>query len=490
MRYRFPRGAQVSRSDTKGDGRTATPCVSIDLMRGDQVAEGAQEARRHSTDEGGIAMRDSGGRLLALPLRVAILAAIGASLYLSSPALGWVGKLAYQACYSSQGRFGCEVPIHRTHYGTPLGTLDSVAVSPDGNSVYASGDDAGLVTRFKRKANGSLAYRDCVGPDENRCRGIGRLKWLGSVAVSPDGSFVYALAYRAVAVFRRSSDGALTYLTCVADGGRYGCQEAKHHSIGDPGDIAVSPDGRSVYVAAHHAITTLRRSPAGGLRYVDCLAPRREHRCQPMHAPPGATDVTVSPDGKSVYMTSFIHSSIAEFKRSRKGDLTFKGCIADYSNYGCRQPPHHRALRYVEGVDVSPDGQSLYAASYGGDSITTFARKANSTLTFKDCIANRGQAGCRRPPHISLASAQGVTVSPNGRSVYVPAYGDSLTTLSRARNGRLTYRDCFTNNGHFGCRRPGGRVLKGCYTAAVSPDGNSVYVGCDEGLTSFKRVAR
>ena len=83
---------------------------------------------------------------------------------------------------------------------------------------------------------------------------------------------------------------------------------------------------------------------------------------------------------------------------------------------------------------MSPDGKSVYVASADGNSITRLKRNATSgALTYKDCIANGGANGCAAPVHDSLGGAQGVAVSPDGNSVYLASFGaDSITNFDRA----------------------------------------------------------
>jgi 6-phosphogluconolactonase (cycloisomerase 2 family) len=95
--------------------------------------------------------------------------------------------------------------------GTALGTPDSVAVSPDGQSAYVTASTSGAVAVFDRAPNGTLAQkpgtagciRDVAGA--GRCADGTALASAASVAVSPDGQNAY-IASRvsdAVAVFDR-----------------------------------------------------------------------------------------------------------------------------------------------------------------------------------------------------------------------------------------------------------------------------------------------
>jgi hypothetical protein len=53
-----------------------------------------------------------------------------------------------------------------------------------------------------------------------------------------------------ITAFQRAPDGVLTYGDCFASLGGRGCQSPVHDSLGYVHGVAVSRDGRSVYVVA------------------------------------------------------------------------------------------------------------------------------------------------------------------------------------------------------------------------------------------------
>ena len=118
----------------------------------------------------------------------------------------------------------------------------SVAVSPDGEDVYVAGlaDDA--VAVFNREgATGALAFLEAHFDGLNGVEGLDAAK---SVAVSPDGAFVYATAVLddALTVFRRDPmSGALDFPETLFDG------TDGVDGLGGAGGLAVSPDGAHVY---------------------------------------------------------------------------------------------------------------------------------------------------------------------------------------------------------------------------------------------------
>ena len=85
--------------------------------------------------------------------------------------------------------------------------------------------------------------------------------------------------------------------------------------------VAVSPDGRRVYTAAFHTLRGglaefSRATISGALTETGCVA-TGVRRCQPARATKGAHGVAVSPDGRSVYVAAQAASGggVAVFRR-------------------------------------------------------------------------------------------------------------------------------------------------------------------------------
>jgi DNA-binding beta-propeller fold protein YncE len=261
----------------------------------------------------------------------------------------------------------------------------------------------------------------------------------------------------AVTWFKRRSSGALTYEGCVAQARGHGCVKARDKSLDDVDDVVVSPDGKSVYVVASesNSITRFRRRANGALIYKNCFANGGDHGCKkPRHNSLGATlesGVAVSPDGRSIYVASGGRrsGSITRFRRRSNGALRYRGCFENGGAHGCRRPTHD-SLKGSSGVAVSPDGNSLYVASSAA--VTGFRRAANGALTYEGCVAitdlkraadgtltsggcfaNQGALGCELPVHDSLGRVFGVAVSGDGPSVYAVALSpaNAITLFSR-----------------------------------------------------------
>jgi len=137
----------------------------------------------------------------------------------------------------------------------------SVAVSPDGKHVYATGfyDDS-LVVFSRDVATGALAFASQV---QDGVAGVDGLDAVSGVVVSPDGRHVYASS---------ATDSAVAVFTRDAATGALGFVERKRDNEGDtlrlngPYYVAVSGDGRYVFATSstEHTLNVFRRDPATG----------------------------------------------------------------------------------------------------------------------------------------------------------------------------------------------------------------------------------
>ncbi len=349
-----------------------------------------------------------------------------------------------------------------------LNGASSVIVSPSGSHVYATGvyDDA--VAVFGRdSATGELTFvqvvRDGVG-------GVDGLNGANSVAMSPDGGFVYAAGYfdNALAVFSRDAiTGELSFVEVVRDGVDgvdglgYGCS------------VTVSPDGSHVYATGYSddALAVFSRDAGTGeLTFIEVV----RDGVDGVDGLDGAWSVTMSPDGGYVYAAAYVEDALAVFARdAATGELSFVQVIRDGVD-------GVDGLNGARSVTVSPAGSHVYVAGLIDDALAVFSRDvATGELSFVEVIRD-GVGGVD-----GLNGADSVTVSPEGGQVYVTGlYDDALTVFSRdAATGELSFVEILRD----GVNDVDG--LNGSHSVTVSPDGSHVYtVGFyDRALAAFSR---
>ncbi len=347
-----------------------------------------------------------------------------------------------------------------------LNNASSVTVSPDGKQVYVTSAEDDALTVFDRDAaTGTLTFKTFFKDGRD---GVNRLEVPNSVAVSPDNKqvFVAASSDDSLTVFDRdAATGTLTFNTFFRDG-RDGVNQ-----LDGATSVAVSPDGKQVFVISFidDSLTVFDRDATAGTLTFKTAFKNARGGINLMDRP---EDVTVSPDGKQVFVASSWSHSLTVFDRNAvSGALTFKTAFRDGQG-------GFNLLRSATSVAVSPDGKHVFVASSGDDSLTVFNRDADSgTLTFNTAFQD-GQGDVNL-----LDRAYDVTVSPNGQYVFVLGRSDNaLTVFDRdADSGTLTFKTFFKDG------RDGVNLLGGATSVAVSPDSQQVFVASvtDDSLTVF-----
>jgi DNA-binding beta-propeller fold protein YncE len=314
--------------------------------------------------------------------------------------------------------------------------------------------------------------------------------------------------------FAPKPPGSLTQLPgqagCLVDRSKSAGTCGKVRALKGPGPfmgsraIAVSPDGKNVYVASSesNAVAIFKRNKQSGKLTqlsgkAGCVAVEGASGCGIAVGLDGPNSVAVSADGRNVYATSRDSSSITAFRRSPKtGTLVqlpgAEGCLTQLP-----QPtPICGSGRALLGPDVvvSPEGKNVYAGSFFGNAVAVFSRNpatgglAQPTGT-GGCIAESASSGCA--PGIALGAIEGLAISSDGSAVYAgAALSNALTVLSRdPATGALAQATggsgCIVNVALTGCTP--GVQLSGANAVAVSSKGGDVYVTSlfSNSVTSF-----
>jgi sugar lactone lactonase YvrE len=261
----------------------------------------------------------------------------------------------------------------------------------------------------------------------------------GMMAISPDGRSLYLAEGARIGQYDIGPGGELTPKSPAAA-----------PIIGNTFNVAVSPDGKSVYATdAGGRVWQFDVGPGGTL----------SAKASPfVGAGTHPEAIAVSPDGRSAYVTDTSTEQVLEFDVGAGGELTPKAATPPATGHD------------PESIVVTPDGTSVYVGDYGESknpsAISQYDVAAGGVLTPKTpakFVAGEGSAY--------------VAISPDGRSLYVSddtaPEAEAVAQLDIGPGGRLSPKSPEFVKGPFGSTG-----------IAVSPDGRSVYVAASESGSS------
>jgi DNA-binding beta-propeller fold protein YncE len=345
------------------------------------------------------------------------------------------------------------------------GLLDptGVVVSPDGNQVYVASYKPGGIAVFDRNPeNGDLVQKEgsdgCIsntgassdvsGPV---CADGRAMPWADTLAITPDGRTLF-LGAGPIAVFQRDPlTGVLSQASgnagCVEETPSESCADA--HGLAPSGStgvrqVAVSPDGRSVYVpnSAGNALTIFDRDPnSGQIAQKDgvagCLAQTANGgvcAVEPTLSAPRA--VSVSPNANQVYVS--VADGVVVFARAQDGGLTRQSCVNDSGSNGCTAGSNMTEMTFSA---VSPDGQALAVSnerSGYGFSLFELDPYGNLGQTSDLCVSASGvgrQRGVDRPglcmAQPGMAGYGAVTFADDNNLIVASYHATSLASFKR-----------------------------------------------------------
>jgi DNA-binding beta-propeller fold protein YncE len=382
---------------------------------------------------------------------------------------------------------------------------------------------------------------NCIGTaPECGTAPIGSVNGARDVVVSPDGKNVYVVDGNdnSVSEFARNSDGSLTPLpspnNCVAQtSSTTSCGHAVANGLNFPQSIAISPDGKNVYVggqdsASVGAVAEFTRSANGILTPLACIGENAGQAVTAStcgstgHGLDNPVAIEVSPNGNDVYVVDRTLSTVAWLVRSANGSLSQPGgagnCLQEHGvnplSHGADcNPESANGLSFPNSAAISPDGRNVYVGA--SSTIAEFAVNADGSLTqlagANNCIEEHGGTDCNTETGVGLRSVVSLDVSPDGHNVYSSAgdYTGSLAEFTRNADGSLTQlaspNNCIEENptgdgtlAAEGCGTNTGHGLGDGGTLAVSPDGANLYVAatsddcnapCHAAVAEFARNA-
>jgi DNA-binding beta-propeller fold protein YncE len=426
------------------------------------------------------------------------------ALVAASGVLGAGGDLKPLACLEDTG-----APDDCARSAPGLDGAAGLAVSPDGRSVYVAAFDDDAVVRLNRnRRNGSVRAGECIDDPAgfDLCGDTADgLNGATDLAVSSNGRHVYTIAYNDSTLLHFRADratGALRLADCVDDSGLAPVNDVCPGGVNGlqgPAGLALSPDGRSLYVTAQLDDTVVRfalnRQGKPRPRECfddddsitnDCGAPNRREGLK------DAVGVAVAPNGRSVYVASSSDDAITHFKRKRSGELVYRECVENRTPAGpdtCARKGD--GMNEVRSLGASPDGRFLYGGTVNDGSIAQFKLGSGGRLGPRGCIeAPFSSAACATVAQ-GIGRATDFAFDRRGRSFYV-AGGDVQPFKRGPGSGELTERPCIEDDdlptiGTSCTRETSG--LAGAFHLAMSPDDRFLYASAqtDNAVVTFRR---
>jgi DNA-binding beta-propeller fold protein YncE len=270
---------------------------------------------------------------------------------------------------------------------------------------------------------------------------VAAVETAAGIAVTPDGRSVYVTDHGG----EEGVEGDAVSQYDVRPNGTLSPKSPFELPAGDgPIAVAVDPDGQSVYVANEKGESVSQYDVAAGGR----LLPKSPATV--IVSTRDLNDIEVSPDGNSVYAVDEI--GVVQLDVGPGGALSPKS------------PPAVAAGRFPADLAIAPDGNSAYV-------VICCSGGSNGSISQYE-IDSRGRLSPTSLPTAAAgASPSQVAVNPDGKSAYVIGFGsgdarDYVLQYDIGPNGALTPKSPF-------------RVTRGAdspWDIVVSPDGNSVYV--------------
>ncbi len=298
-----------------------------------------------------------------------------------------------------------------------------LAFSPDGKQLYVAGSGDDAIAIFSHDAaNSSVGYRGCVRDGQG---GVEGLSAVSDVAVSPDGNHVYAVSAgdHSVLVFRRDQiSGDLQFLAACTNGvdGVSGLNTVL--------SVDVSPDGGQVWAAAagSNSVVLFDRDQASGLLTWRDIGTDGTNNFDGLDK---VRSVHVSPDSRHVYAAAPGEDGVAVVARNyipqagndaagaavRNSSLTFNPLANDVDADDDMLTVSAKTHGVLGSVSITGGGSTLtYAAGMttGVDQFTytiSDGRGGTSTATVTVTVIN-GKNGVSLSP---LPTDRDWNIAPN-----------------------------------------------------------------------------
>jgi WD40 repeat protein len=422
--------------------------------------------------------------------------------------------------------------------GRGLAGVEALTLSPDGKFAYSYSWDSGAIAVLSRNpATGVLTQADDAGACVARstlsgeCT-AGRLPSVNSdsahaLAITPDGAFLFAAGSLGgvISVFaRNTSTGALTEIPgaagCVSSDGNDangGATCSTFAPLDTTQSLALSPDGRFLYVGGNSDVTGLTIFSVGATGTLTpladpdgCVAPGASATCREQRYGRSFYDIALSRDGHTLYAIDDNDDVVVAFRRDAGTGALTEPDTPGYCVYnggaGTEDPCGvGHGLTGVQSVEVSPNGKLVVVGTFVSDGLAVLHRdpatgELSQSAGAAGCMNVGGTEGCGRSRQ--TADTYRTLFTPDSKTLFVAGYalGDpvasGISVFDVAANGTVAQRagalGCYSDTGKDSTGAAGGctvaRGVNGPVGLALAAGGRWLYAStyADSGVATFK----
>jgi len=333
---------------------------------------------------------------------------------------------------------------------TGLQSLFDLALSSDGQFLYASNFNQGGVTVLQREIRtGALSFVQFLS---NNDEGVSSLGGAAQLALSSNETWLYVVGFSSnhlVVLQRNTSTGMLSFAQAIT-GEDIGLQTLQ-------GPFAVIARDNFIYIADFNADALLVLRQQGTTDNSNLTGVQTVTGLDGLN---GINDLEISTDGTQLYATSSLDHSLMVFTRNTSTGMLMQNQVVNSqttNNNGAAITGLNGALAVL----ATPDNQYVYAAGGTDSALVLFRRNADNQLQYIQTLTDSN----------ALNAVSDLALSTDGKYVYAAATNNNaLTLLNRNTNtGILDVQNSLVQ----GVEEIQG--LSGIRAVKVSPDGQHVY---------------